>query len=92
MPGRYFLAWLRQHAFKIVAARVDGIVDYTSVNYSGRCAFVLGSEAQGLSDVWSGDDISAVLLPMRGIGDSLNVSVTAAVLFYEALRQRDTKS
>lgn len=85
------LAWLRRHAFTIVATRVDGAVDYADMDYSGRCAVVLGSEAQGLSVAWKSDDIAAVLLPMRGVGDSLNVSVTAAVLFYEALRQRSTK-
>ncbi|HRX81407.1 MAG TPA: RNA methyltransferase [Pirellulaceae bacterium] len=82
------LSWLRQHGFNVVATRVDGAVDYTNVSYSGRYAIVLGSEADGLSDAWEGNDITAVLLPMRGVGDSLNVSVTAAVLFYEALRQR----
>jgi TrmH family RNA methyltransferase len=49
---------------------------------------VLGSEAAGLSPLWSGPDVRAVRLPMLGAADSLNVSVTAAVLFYEALRQR----
>jgi TrmH family RNA methyltransferase len=83
------LAWLRQHAFHMFATHVDGAVDYTSVSYSGRTAIVLGSEAQGLSNFWRGDDVMSVQLPMRGIADSLNVSVTAAVLFYEALRQRD---
>ena len=58
------------------------------MNCRGRCAIVLGSEAQGLSDVWQGSGIQSVELPMRGIVDSLNVSATAAVLFYEALRQR----
>jgi RNA methyltransferase, TrmH family len=82
------LAWLRQHEFAILAARVDGAVPYTEVDYRGPTAIVLGSEAAGLSSVWTGHDIKAVRLPMRGSADSLNVSVTAAVLFYEALRQR----
>ena len=72
----------------ILAARVDGAVPYTEVDYRGPTAIVLGSEAAGLSPVWTGDDITAVRLPMLGAADSLNVSVTAAVLFYEALRQR----
>ena len=59
-----------------------------TVDYRGPTAIVLGSEAAGLSPVWAGDDIRAVRLPMLGVADSLNVSVTAAVLFYEALRQR----
>jgi len=82
------LAWLRQRNFKIVAARVDGSVPYTKVDLCGPTAIVLGSEAEGLSQNWIGDDIQAIRLPMHGVADSLNVSVTAAVLFYEVLRQR----
>jgi TrmH family RNA methyltransferase len=82
------LAWLRERGFRIAAARVDGSVPYTKVDYRGPTAIVLGSEATGLSPIWSGNDIQAVRLPMLGAADSLNVSVTAAVLFYEALRQR----
>jgi RNA methyltransferase, TrmH family len=83
------LAWLREHHFTILAARVDGAVPYTKIDYRGPTAIVLGSEAAGLSSIWTGDDIRAVRLPMLGAADSLNVSATAAVLFYEALRQRD---
>ena len=83
------LAWLRERHIQIVAARVDGSVCYTKVDYRRPTAIVLGGEAPGLSPIWTGDDITAVRLPMLGAADSLNVSVTAAVLFYEALRQRD---
>ncbi len=82
------LDWLRQHGLSIRATRVDGSVPYTQPDYRGPTAIVLGSEAEGLSDAWSGDEITAIRLPMLGQADSLNVSVTAAVLFYEALRQR----
>jgi TrmH family RNA methyltransferase len=50
---------------------------------------VLGSEAEGLSATWRGSGVTAIGLPMRGRVDSLNVSAAAAVLFYEALRQRE---
>jgi TrmH family RNA methyltransferase len=82
------LNWLRSQNLRIFTARVDGAVPYTSVSYRGRTALVLGSEAAGLSSIWRGEDIQAVRLPMHGAADSLNVSATAAVLFYEALRQR----
>lgn len=82
------LAWLRQLGIRIFATRVDGAIGYTEASYRGRCAIVLGSEAEGLSDVWNDDDVTAVSLPMLGAVDSLNVSTTAAVLFYEAVRQR----
>lgn len=82
------LAWLRRHELAIFAARVDGSVPYTEVDYRRSAAIVLGSEAKGLDEAWLGEDVTAVALPMRGQADSLNISATAAVLFYEALRQR----
>jgi RNA methyltransferase, TrmH family len=88
-PSGEVLMWLREHQLKIFAARVDGSVPYTQVDYRGPTALVLGAEATGLTPSWSAPDITAVHLPMLGIADSLNVSATAAVLFYEALRQRN---
>jgi TrmH family RNA methyltransferase len=80
--------WLRTHGLSIVAARPDAETLYDDVDFRGGAAIVLGSEAEGLSDAWRGASIIAVRLPMLGMADSLNVSTTAAVLFYEALRQR----
>jgi TrmH family RNA methyltransferase len=85
------LAWLRSRHFQILAARVGGAVSYTEVDYRRPTALVLGSEAEGLTPLWSGSDIRAIRLPMLGVADSLNVSAAAAVLFYEALRQRTPK-
>jgi TrmH family RNA methyltransferase len=82
------LDWLRAHGLRIVAARVDAERLYTDVDLSGPLAIALGAEADGLSDAWSAPGIQAVRLPMLGIADSLNVSVTAAILLYEARRQR----
>jgi TrmH family RNA methyltransferase len=83
------LGWLRAKGLRLVAARVDGSVPYTEVDLTGPVALVLGSEAHGLSAEWSGSDVMAVRLPMRGRADSLNVAAAAAILFYEARRQRD---
>jgi TrmH family RNA methyltransferase len=82
------LPWLREQGIAIVAARVDGSIDYTDVDYRGSVAIALGSEARGLSDAWGELAAASVRVPMLGVADSLNVSATAAVLFYEALRQR----
>jgi len=82
------LDWLRQQGLAIFAARVDGSVLYTEVDLRRPAAIVLGGEAEGLTDLWTGADVTAIRLPMLGAADSLNVSATAAVLFYEALRQR----
>jgi TrmH family RNA methyltransferase len=83
------LAWLRARGLRVVVARVDGSVPYTDADLTGPVALVLGSEARGLTANWSGSDVTAVRLPMRGRADSLNVAAAAAILFYEARRQRD---
>jgi TrmH family RNA methyltransferase len=83
------LAWIQENGLRIVAARVDGSMPYTEVDLRGPVAMVLGSEAHGLTAEWGGNDVTAVRLPMRGRADSLNVAAAAAILFYEARRQRD---
>jgi TrmH family RNA methyltransferase len=88
-PATEVLAHLRGAGLRIATARVDGSVPYTEADLRGPLAIVLGSEADGLTDAWTGPDVSAIGIPMHGIADSLNVSVSAAVLFYEARRQRD---
>jgi TrmH family RNA methyltransferase len=87
-PSAEALAWLRERGVRIVAARVDAERLYTQADLTGPLAIVLGAEADGLTDTWRADDIETVRLPMLGIADSLNVSVSAAVLLYEARRQR----
>lgn len=82
------LTQLQAWNLPIVAARPDADRLYTDIDYRAGAAIVLGSEAQGLSKSWQGGEVQAVRLPMHGIADSLNVSATAAILFYEALRQR----
>jgi TrmH family RNA methyltransferase len=85
------IEWLREQDFSIIAARPDAAMIYTDFNFAGGAAIVLGSEATGLSGAWNAAHPTAVRLPMHGLADSLNVSTTAAVLFYEALRQRGRK-
>ncbi len=81
-------AWLAERAIATVAADPAAATIYTNVDFSGATAIVLGSEARGLTEPWRGPDARAARVPMRGRGDSLNVSITAALFFYEALRQR----
>ena len=74
---------------RLLTARVDAETLYTDVDLRGSVAVVLGSEADGLSGAWSGSGVLPVRLPMLGVADSLNVSITAAILLYEARRQRE---
>ena len=84
--------WLVRNELAILAARVDGSVPYTRVDFRRPTAVVLGNEAEGLSEAWSAAPITPIRLPMLGVADSLNVSAAAAVLFYEARRQRSQKT
>ncbi len=85
-------AAVREHlgaaGIRVMAAWVEGSVPYTEVDLRGPVALVLGSEADGLTSAWAGEGVTAVRLPMLGVADSLNVSIAAAVLLYEARRQR----
>jgi TrmH family RNA methyltransferase len=82
------LDWLRGHGLRIVAARVDADRLYTETDLTGPLAIALGAETDGLSAAWSAPGIAPVRLPMLGVADSLNVSVSAAIVLYEARRQR----
>jgi TrmH family RNA methyltransferase len=90
------LPWLRAEHRRVVAATPEGTTPWHAAPLTGRTAILLGSEAHGISPRWqqaaAAGEIACttVCLPMRGAADSLNLSVTAAVLAYEALRQEGT--
>ena len=86
------LGWLRSRSIRIVAALVDATRVYWDAELRGALAIVVGSEATGLSGAWDGPGVDAVRLPMLGAADSLNVAATAAILAYEARRQRSAGS
>ena len=86
--SRDTLSWLGEQGLPIFATRPDASRAYTDVDWTEGGAIVLGSEARGLGDTWRCNQVTPIGLPMRGVADSLNVSATAAVLFYDALRQR----
>ncbi len=80
--------WCLAQGIQILATRLDASKNYHDVDLTVPTAIVLGSEAEGLSEQWCDSDLMPIILPMEGITDSLNVSVTAGVLAYEAKRQR----
>jgi len=81
-------AWLEEHALALVAAAPDGDVLLTDADLSGPTAIAVGSEARGLPAAWLERADTRLRIPMFGHADSLNVSTSAAVLVYEAVRQR----
>jgi TrmH family RNA methyltransferase len=89
-PSGDVRGWLERAGIRIVAARADAATAHTAADLTGPLAIVLGAEATGLGGAWS-DDADGVRIPMAGIADSLNVAAAAAVLAYEARRQRDER-
>ncbi len=80
--------WLGANHIAIIAATPQAEHDYCAIDLTGPIAFVVGREDQGLDDTWQRAATQHVRIPMTGRVDSLNVSVTAAVLLFEAARQR----
>ncbi len=79
---------LKKHSIWVIGIDMRGEVDYTKVNFKLPTAIVIGSEGKGLSDlVRKRCDVTA-FIPMKGKIGSLNASVAAAVVIYEALKQR----
>jgi tRNA (guanosine-2'-O-)-methyltransferase len=83
------MAELRGRGFRLYGTHLSaGAVDYRQCDFTGPTAFVLGAEKWGLSTEAAALVDQAVIIPMRGMVQSLNVSVAAATLLFEALRQR----
>ncbi|MFM7087291.1 MAG: tRNA (guanosine(18)-2'-O)-methyltransferase TrmH [Cyanobium sp.] len=83
------LASLRDRGFRLYGTHLGATAcDYRDCDFTGPTAFVLGAEKWGLSDTAAALVDQAILIPMRGMVQSLNVSVAAATLLFEALRQR----
>lgn len=81
--------FLKARGIRIAAAMPGAAAVHTESHLAGPLAVVVGSEDMGLSAEWRQAADLQVRIPMRGKNDSLNVSVSAAVLLYEALRQRE---
>lgn len=80
---------LRQNDLRVVAAHMsDGAVDYRDYDFTRPTALLMGAELYGVSERALALADEAVKIPMMGMVRSLNVSVAAALLLYEALRQR----
>lgn len=82
------ISFLKEHGVKIYTAQLQDSVPYYNTDMKEACAIVLGSEAAGLTEIWRQASDRKILIPMLGKLDSLNVSVSASILCYEALRQR----
>lgn len=82
------IAWLKGHGIQILSAQLQDSSLYYEADMSKPTAIVMGAESTGLTGVWRKAADARVRIPMLGDLDSLNVSVSAAILLFEAIRQR----
>lgn len=82
------LEWLKGRAMRVLAASPAGEVDYFRANLRDPAAIAVGTEDTGLSDFWMQNADEKLKIPMMGKVNSLNVSVSTALILYEAVRQR----
>lgn len=85
------MQWLNQHSIASYAAELEAAEWYQDIDYRGPSAIVMGTEANGLTSSWLNYATKRIKIPMRGKVDSLNVSVSTAVLTFEAMRQRGSE-
>lgn len=81
----------KKHINIFTAALDDRSVPYDAIDYTKPAAVVVGTEATGLSEQWLENATENIIIPMQGKIDSLNVSVSAAIVIFEAKRQRGFK-
>jgi len=83
------IAELRSLGFRIYATHVDPTAkEFTQVDYTGRVAIVLGNEGHGVSEAARSLADERIVIPQVGFVNSLNVAAAAAIILYEAFKQR----
>tara|TARA_B100001250_G_scaffold334074_1_gene299889 strand:- start:31933 stop:32718 length:786 start_codon:yes stop_codon:yes gene_type:complete len=82
------ISFLKKNQITIYCASLQSTACYDQQDYKSASAFVVGNEAVGLSEKWKDSKFQNITIPMQGKIDSMNVSVSAAILIFEAKRQR----
>ncbi|KQC28565.1 TrmH family RNA methyltransferase [Flagellimonas eckloniae] len=82
------IAFLKEKEVNIFCAALTASKNYTYSDFTGSTAIVVGTESTGLSPNWLKNSEQNIIIPMQGEIDSMNVSVSAAILIFEARRQR----
>jgi TrmH family RNA methyltransferase len=83
------IAFLKKYNFNIFSAILQESKPYHCQDYTLPTAIVVGTEATGLTQAWRDAATQNISIPMQGVIDSMNVSVAAGILIFEAKRQRD---
>ena len=85
------IAFLKKYNFNIFSAILQESEPYHTQDYTLPTAIIVGTEANGLTQEWRDAATKNISIPMQGVIDSMNVSVAAGILIFEAKRQRDFK-
>jgi len=80
--------WLKKHKIQILSTYLKAAIPYHTADFTQPTAIVMGTEATGISDDWVQSSDAHIIIPMKGIADSMNVSVSTAIVVFEAMRQR----
>lgn len=83
------ILWLKERNIQVLASYLQASIPYHKANFTKPTAIVMGAEATGISNDWVQTADANIIIPMQGKADSMNVSTAAAVLIFEACRQRD---
>jgi len=83
-------SWIKMHGMQILTAQLQDSELYYETDMTGPTALVFGAEDTGLSEFWREKADAHIRIPMAGLMDSLNISVSAAILCFEAVRQRNS--
>jgi RNA methyltransferase, TrmH family len=86
------IAWLKKNDIGIYCTSLEAARPYHTIDFREPSAIVMGTEATGLSETWIQNSTANIIIPMQGKIDSINVSTAAAVIIFEACRQRGYKS
>jgi TrmH family RNA methyltransferase len=82
------ISFLKEKNINIYGAALTASVAYQTIDFKKSTAIVVGTEATGLTNEWLENTTKNIIIPMRGAIDSMNVSVSAAIILFEAVRQR----
>jgi RNA methyltransferase, TrmH family len=85
------ISWLKKNNVSMFCTYLKASQPYHQVDYQKASAIIMGTEATGLSDLWVNNSDMNIIIPMQGKIDSMNVSTAAAVVVFEAKRQRGFK-
>ncbi|HBS87307.1 MAG: hypothetical protein A2W91_03735 [Bacteroidetes bacterium GWF2_38_335] len=83
------IQWLKSNNVRIFCTHLKAAKPYHEMDFTKPSAIVMGTEDKGLTEIWTNEADANIIIPMCGAADSMNVSVSAAIVIFEAKRQRN---